>query len=308
MRFLALHQLLQAVDLRLVFTMPRVERKREGVLGADDGVAINISLRKGVHPAQDRLMGTAAKDQLLDALGDPPRLLLPVRRSNHAVDRFFNAPVGVQPTTAALKTFPGLRRLGAAITLTEELADQMMQPPPATGSIQRDEEQVAQPQPLQALFGVRLAECLSERPADTIEHRNPEHEGARASVQPCQEDFTQIFDEAAVGPGEMPDELAPIGQTGERQRNELKRRGPAFGFAEQTLQILLRQILPKTLAVELRGFLGIEAQLPHLQLKQLSPHAQAAQPQARLLASADDLLQRARCVVHEPIEDLENFR
>src|ERR1700722_9734857 len=183
MRFLALHQLLQAVDLRLVFPMPRVERKREGILGADDGVAIDIRLRKGVHPAQDRLMVTAAKDELLDALGDPPCRLLPVLRTDHAVDSFFNVAVGVQPTTAALKTLPGLRRLGAPIALTEKLADQMMEAYPGTGSIQRDEEQVAQPQPLQALFGVRLAECLSERPADAVEHRNPEHEGARLLVQ-----------------------------------------------------------------------------------------------------------------------------
>src|SRR5271170_7927137 len=103
----------------------------------------------------------------------------------------------------------------------------------------------------------------------------------------------------------MPDELTPISQAGECQRNELKRCRPAFGFAEQTLQISLRQILPKTLPVELRGFLEIEAQLPHIQLKQLSPHAQTAQPQARLLATADDLLQRARRIVHEPLKDLE---
>ena len=99
-------------------------------------------------------MVTAAKDQLLDALGDPPRRLLPVLRPDHAVDSFFNVAVGVQPSTATLQTFPGLRRLGAPITLTEKLADQMMEAYPGAGSIQWDEEQVAQPQPLQALFGV----------------------------------------------------------------------------------------------------------------------------------------------------------
>src|SRR5271155_4523610 len=142
--------------------MPRVECKREGVLDADDRVAVNISLRKGVHPAQDGLMITAAKDELLDALSDPPRRLLPVLRPNHAVDSFFNVAVGVQPTSATLKTVPGLRRLGAAKTLTEKLADQMMEAYPGAGSIQRDEEQVVQPQPLQSIFRVRLAECLGE--------------------------------------------------------------------------------------------------------------------------------------------------
>jgi hypothetical protein len=32
LRFLVFYQLLQTVDLRLVFPMPRVERRREGVL------------------------------------------------------------------------------------------------------------------------------------------------------------------------------------------------------------------------------------------------------------------------------------
>src|SRR4029077_10269800 len=103
------------------------------------------------------------------------------------------------------------------------------------------------------------------------------------------------------------DELARIRQAGERQRYELKRRGPAFGFREQTLQISLGEILRDTVPVELRGFLGIELQLPQIQLQQLSPHSQAAQPQAWLLASADDLLQRARCLAHEPVEDLEDL-
>ena len=84
---------------------------------------------------------------------------------------------------ATVLALAGLRRLGAAITLTEKLAHQMMEAYPGAGSIQRNEEQVAQPQPLQALFGVRLAECLSERPADAVEHRNPKHEGARSLVQ-----------------------------------------------------------------------------------------------------------------------------
>ncbi len=106
----------------------------------------------------------------------------------------------------------------------------------------------------------------------------------------------------------MLDELAPIRHAGERQRYELKRRGPAFGFGEQTLQIPLRETLPETVPVELRGFLGIELQLPQIQFEQLSPHAQAAQPQARFLASADDLLQRAWSIVHEPVQDLEDLR
>src|SRR5690348_16170425 len=104
----------------------------------------------------------------------------------------------------------------------------------------------------------------------------------------------------------MLDELAPIRRAGERQRHELKRRGPALGFREQTLQISLREILPETVPVEQRCLIGIELQLPQIQLQQLSPHSQAAQPQARLLASADDLLQRARGIVDEPVQDLED--
>ncbi len=77
----------------------------------------------------------------------------------------------------------------------------------------------------------------------------------------------------------------------EHQRRELERRGPAFGFGQQGLQIRRRQVPPKAAFVELSGFPGVKLQLLGSQFEQLAPYPKTAQPQAGIPAGADDILQ-----------------
>src|SRR5882724_4946207 len=97
LRLEILQQPLQAVDLRFVILIPGVEREGKRVLDTDDRVAIDASLSKGVHPAQDRLMVPASKDEFLYTVGDPMCRPLPLLSPDHVVHSFFNMAVGVQP-------------------------------------------------------------------------------------------------------------------------------------------------------------------------------------------------------------------
>src|SRR5258708_36878202 len=181
LRLEILQQQLQAVDLRFVILIPGVERERKGVLDTDDGVATDESLRKGVHPAQNRLVVLAAKDEFLHTIGDPARRLLPFLSPDHAIHGFFNVAVGVQPPCSAHEALPGLRWRCSAICLAEKFADQMMKAYPLPGSSQRNQKEVARPQAQQHLFGV-IGICAgsSERYAEAIEHRDAEHDVARS--------------------------------------------------------------------------------------------------------------------------------
>src|SRR3984957_7575739 len=147
LRLETLEQLLQAVDLRFVILIPGVERERKGVLDTDDRVAIDASLGKGVHPAQDRLMVSAAKDQSPHTVCDPMCRPLPLLSPDHVIHSFFNMAVGVQPLCSPHEALPGLRWRCSAIGFAEEFADQMMKTYPLPGSIQRNQKKVARPQP-----------------------------------------------------------------------------------------------------------------------------------------------------------------
>src|SRR5258708_13845398 len=173
LRLETLEQPLQTVDLRFVFLVPGIERERKGILDTDDRIAIDASLWKGVYPAQDRLVVTAAKDELLHTIGDPARRLFPLLRPDHAIHRFFNMVVGVQPPCSPHEALPGLRWRCAAIRLAEKFADQMMKAYPLPGSIQRNQKEVARPQVQQHLFAViGICDGSTERCADAPHPRH----------------------------------------------------------------------------------------------------------------------------------------
>ncbi len=65
--------------------------------------------------------------------------------------------------------------------------------------------------------------------------------------------------------------------------------------------------MPEAVAVELRGFRGVELQLLGSQLEQLAPDPKAAQAQGGILAGADDNLQGSGRVVDQPIENAANL-
>ena len=183
-----------------------------------------------------------------------------------------------------------------------------MEAHPCAGPIQRNQEEVARAERPQQLVGVVGADQrLRERRADSVEHRNAEHERARALVQTRQHRFAQVVDHAAVGAGELRDELCLIVCAGKRQRDEFERSGPAFGLGQQLLQIRWRQVAPEATAVELRCFIDVELHLSDVELEQLAPYPEPAQPQAGLLSAPDHVLDGSRRVVHEPIDDLEHI-
>ena len=262
LRLEILQQLLQAVDLRFIFLIPGVERERKGVLDTDDRVAIDAILRKGVHPAQDRLVVPAAKDEFLHTVGDPLRGQLPLLSPDHVIHGFFNMGVGVQPPCSPHEALPGLLRRRSAICLAEKFADQMMKAYPLPGSIQGNQKEVARSQAQQRLFGViGICDGSSERCADAIEHRDSEHDVASSFVHLRQDHVAQIVNHAGVRAGEVLDERLRLARPGEHQRRELERRRPAFGFGQQGLQIRRRQVSPEAASVELSGFRGVKLQL-----------------------------------------------
>ena len=61
--------------------------------------------------------------------------------------------------------------------------------------------------------------------------------------------------------GEVLDERGRFARPDEHQCREFERRGPAFGFGEQGLQIRRRQFSPEAASVELSGFRGVKLQL-----------------------------------------------
>src|ERR1700689_5220115 len=115
-------------------------------------------------------MIAATEHEFLQTLSDPPRGLLPVPRSNHAIHSLFNVVIGVQPTGTADKALRRLLWRSALIVPTEILAHEMMKARPCPSLIQWDQEEVAHSKRLQLLLGVLSADCLSKRHADSVEH------------------------------------------------------------------------------------------------------------------------------------------
>src|SRR5580698_2462985 len=65
--------------------------------------------------------------------------------------------------------------------------------------------------------------------------------------------------------------------------------------------------MSQTISIKLRSLRGIELQLPQIDLQELAPHPQSAQPKAVLVSRTDNILNSSRRIVGEPIHDLDRL-
>ncbi len=105
---------------------------------------------------------------------------------------------------------------------------------------------------------------------------------ASSFVHLRQDHVAQIVNHAGVRAGEVLDKRFRLARPGEHQRSEFERRGPAFGFGQQGLQVRRREVSPEAAFVELSGFRGIKLQLLGSELEQL-----ASVPEDRSSAGRD---------------------
>ena len=171
--FEAPQELPQAIDLRFILAMPRVERQRERVLNSDHRVAVDDRPPEARSSSAKSSDGSRGERRAPRRSRRPTASLAPSRaRRIMQLTASSTIAVGVQPSTSSLQAFLGLRRRDAQISFTEELAHQMMEAHPAARVVERNQEQIAQAQPRQLVGGLTVLERATRLMRSNIEILN----------------------------------------------------------------------------------------------------------------------------------------
>ena len=191
----------------------------------------------------------------------------------------------------------------------QQVGEEMVIAPPAPDIVQLDHEQ---PGPVhlfeQFLAVVAARDRVTQRPAQTFQHRRLEQEVPQVGALPFEDLLTQVVQDVPVAAGESGHEAHDVGLVAQGQRGQLQPDGPALGPLGQRGH-RGKVEFGHDLAEQFGRLIQVEPEIGCAHLTQLAPAPVPGQRQRRIGAAGHRDTQLRRTVLEqEPDRGVHAFR